>query len=323
MDHTDQCLSSLESINMDKSRSNLTTLPVEVRLCIYEYVLTTPYRLVPPGKGTVVGARPLLVTLLRVNQQIHQEATPVFYRINSFYINVMAVLPDLQEDHFKYGLPSSELKVLLSRVTCPIPTPFIASLRRLSLRLDLRRTWRERPSKRRVQLRLAIAASCWAHFIDAVVSGGAVLSVLSLTFRKSDTLTHLRWDLEATRLMDKLDLGGTLLAAVRRLVRKGSVKQLGRLEIWKEAQEEYTKRYWDDQIGRDDWDGYSDGYDWADWDGWDGPPGTEALWKNEPEQALKVKKSWPLANLVEFGTRNLNLGGERSRYVAVGTAISF
>ena len=131
MDHTDQCLSSLASINMDKSRSNLTTLPVEVRLCMYEYGLTTPYRLVRPGKGTVVGARPLMVTLLQANQQIHQEATPVFYRINSFYINVMAVLPDLQEDHFKYGLPSSELKVLLSRVTCPILHP--SSLRFVDL----------------------------------------------------------------------------------------------------------------------------------------------------------------------------------------------
>ena len=321
MDHTDQYLSSLASINIDKSRSNLTTLPVEVRLCTYEYVLATPYRLVPPGPGTVVRARPFKVALLRVNQQIHQEATPVFYRINSFYINVMPVIPHLEEYHFKYGLPSSALKVLLSQVTCPIPIPFIASLRRLSLRLDLQRNWRYgRPNRRRDQFRLAIAVSCWAHFIDTVISGGAVLSVLSLTFRKSDRVSHLRWDLEATRLMDEIDLDGTLLAAVKRLVREGSTRQLGRLEIWKDIRKEDVLQYWDDSDNPDGWSGR---YNRDGWARWYGPSGTEALWKNEPEQALKVKRSWPLANIVEFGIRNVNLEGEKSRYVAVGTAISF
>ena len=297
------------STNMHEPQPSLTTLPAEIRFYIYEYVLTIPCRLAISKPTPTLPVLLPVMALLLVNHQIHKEATSIFYRVNSFHIFVNSILFSIRWNDSEYGLTPSIVKSTPPRVAHPIPTPYVPSLRHISLRLGLQEVWPSAPPTLKgtqvqlsIEVQLSIAMSYYAYLVNALVDSGAMLSVLSFTFCQFSPPGSLPWKSDAAEFMDSIDLDGALVAAVKRLVGEGSFQRLGRLEIWKEVWPQKTSR---------------------DWDSWDGPLGIEALWNNEPEQALKVKKSWPVAKMVEFGIRNINLEGERSGYAAVGTAISF
>ncbi|MCJ1252500.1 hypothetical protein MMC24_000306 [Lignoscripta atroalba] len=101
----------------------LMALPAEVRLNVYQQLFQSPHPIPIPSKVgpiRIIPAQPVsrppvrqLLQILRVSRQVHIEACPVFYRINTFLAGSIDDLNDLFTQLNQEGRNSIQRLVLL------------------------------------------------------------------------------------------------------------------------------------------------------------------------------------------------------------------
>jgi hypothetical protein len=114
-----QSIMSIPEVEVPKKCSFLDKLPPELRLTIYEYLVISP----SPLKGKTARKENektgLNLTILRVSQQIHTEALPLFYGKNTFYISS---IPDSPPSPTQISASEQQLELgLLETFDPPLP----------------------------------------------------------------------------------------------------------------------------------------------------------------------------------------------------------
>ena len=128
-----QSIISIPEAEAPKKCSFLDKLPAELRLTIYEYLVISP----SPLKGKTARKENertgLNLTILRVNQQIHAEALPLFYGKNTFYVSS---IPDAPPSPNQISAPERQLELgPLGTFDPPLPRSHWSLIRYLTINM--------------------------------------------------------------------------------------------------------------------------------------------------------------------------------------------
>ena len=213
------------------------TLPLEIRLHIYDYVLSSHYRLIPPYQDSALIYLNLKedfpTALLRVNNKVYQEALPSFYSLNHFHLWCPPI--DLssesqQNNNNTTTSPPTKLpNTILTRPLLPFTSHQLLFLRRLSLQIAIYDTWSNFPSPTyTTPYEEATTIDPLVHTVNILAAAQTTLAVLALTLRRGSFMPKTVESEEPCQILRYVDPDGQLQAAVKKL------SGLVRVEIWKE-----------------------------------------------------------------------------------------